>query len=101
MFLLVVDLHAFSKEVESGVDNFTDPCGRAYWWLEMLCMRVPGAAIALVASHVDDMEKKGGYADLAGARLYRGEALWMSEGLVSSFLAESHMQWVVLCKRIP
>ncbi|CAM9984147.1 unnamed protein product [Ectocarpus fasciculatus] len=49
----------------SGVDNFTDPCRRIYWWLEMLHMRVPGAAIALVGSHVDGMEKEGADADLA------------------------------------
>ncbi|CAN0462149.1 unnamed protein product, partial [Scytosiphon promiscuus] len=56
LFLLVVDLRAFSMEVEGGVDNFTDPRGRIYWWLEMLQMRVPGAAVALVGSHVDQME---------------------------------------------
>ncbi|CAN0464325.1 unnamed protein product, partial [Scytosiphon promiscuus] len=59
LFLLVVDLYAFSNEVQSEVNNFTDPHGRIYWWLEMLHMRVPGAAIALVGSHVDDMEKDG------------------------------------------
>ncbi|CAN0014690.1 unnamed protein product [Pylaiella littoralis] len=69
LFLLVVDLYAFSNEVQSGVDNFTDPHGRIYWWLEMLHMRVPGAAIALVGSHVDDMEKDGLDADLAARRL--------------------------------
>lgn len=75
LFLLVVDLHAFSKEVQSGVDNFTDPRGRVYWWLEMLHMRVPGAAIALVGSHVDDMEKEGADVELAGNRLHTGGAL--------------------------
>ncbi|CAN0372780.1 unnamed protein product, partial [Scytosiphon promiscuus] len=65
LFLLVVDLHAFSKEVQRAVDDFTDPRGRIYWWLEMLYMRVPGAAIALVGSHVDDMEKEGLDADSA------------------------------------
>ncbi|CAM9585483.1 unnamed protein product [Scytosiphon promiscuus] len=59
LYLLVVDLRAFSKEMlESGVDNFTDPHGRIYWWLEMLYMRVPGAAIALVGTHVDLMERE-------------------------------------------
>ena len=75
LFLLVVDLHAFSKEVESGVDNYTDPRRRIFWWLEMLHMQVPGAAIALVGSHVDDMEQEGVDVDLAGSRLYTGEAL--------------------------
>ncbi|CAN0164740.1 unnamed protein product [Scytosiphon promiscuus] len=70
LFLLVVDLHAFSKEVQSAVDDFTDPRGRIYWWLEMLYMRVPGAAIALVGSHVDDMEKEGLDADSAGKHLH-------------------------------
>ncbi|CAN0179506.1 unnamed protein product [Scytosiphon promiscuus] len=58
LFLLVVNLRAFFEEMlESGVDNFTDPSGRIYWWLEMLHMRVPGAAIALVGSHVDQMQR--------------------------------------------
>ena len=74
LFLLVVDLHAFSKEVQSGVNNFTDPHGRVYWWLEILHMRVPGAAVALVGSHVDDMERDGLDADEAARRLHAGEA---------------------------
>ncbi|CAM9226238.1 unnamed protein product [Laminaria digitata] len=36
----------------------------------MLHMRVPGAAIALAGSHVDDMEKEGVDADSAGIRLH-------------------------------
>ena len=72
LFLLVVDLRAFFEEVQSGgVDNFTDRRDRIYLWLEMLHIRVPGAAIALVGSHVDQMER----ADVARARplLHAGE----------------------------
>ncbi len=74
LFLLVVDLHAFSQEVRSGVNNYTDPRGRIYWWLEMLQMRVPGAALVLVGSHTDEMES----ADVveAAVLLHKGEALW-------------------------
>eukprot|EP00752_Nemacystus_decipiens_P013381 g11847.t1 len=68
LFLLVVDLRTFYDEVrQSGVDNFNDRHGRIYWWLEMLHMRVPGAALALVGSHVDQMEEED--ADEAGACL--------------------------------
>ena len=72
LFLLVVDLYAFSQEVRSGVENYTDPRGRIYWWLEMLQMRVPGAALALVGSHTDLMES----AEVVrvGALLHTGEA---------------------------
>lgn len=74
LFLLVVDLCIFYDEVrQSGVDNFSDRHGRVYWWLEMLHIRVPGAALALVGSHVDQMEDKD--ADRAGALLYIGESL--------------------------
>ncbi|CAN0432355.1 unnamed protein product, partial [Hapterophycus canaliculatus] len=55
LFLLVVDLRKFSTEIESDADNFTDTGRCVYWWLDMLHMRVPGAAIALVGSHVDQM----------------------------------------------
>ncbi|CAN0244153.1 unnamed protein product [Pylaiella littoralis] len=67
LFLLVVDLHLFSEEMGSDATNFTDTRGRVYWWLEMLHMRVPGAAIALVGSHVDEMKREE--ADRAGADL--------------------------------
>ncbi|CAN0000853.1 unnamed protein product, partial [Ectocarpus sp. 13 AM-2016] len=54
LFLLVVDLRIFYNEVrQSGVYNFNDRHRRIYWWLEMLHMRVPGAALALVGSHAD------------------------------------------------
>lgn len=96
LFLLVVDLYAFSNEVQSGVDNFTDPHGRIYWWLEMLHMRVPGAAIALVGSHVDDMEKDGLDADLAARRLRAGEASRIFLGIVSLFFASSRTIIVAL-----
>lgn len=73
LFLLVVDLRGFFEEVQSGgVDNYTDRRGRIYWWLEMLNMRVPGAAIALVGSHADQMENAD--ADRAGTLLHTGEA---------------------------
>ncbi|CAM9290372.1 unnamed protein product, partial [Hapterophycus canaliculatus] len=55
LFLLVVDLRKFFTELESDADNFTDTGRCVYWWLDMLHMRVPGAAVALVGSHVDQM----------------------------------------------
>ncbi|CAN0171033.1 unnamed protein product [Scytosiphon promiscuus] len=79
LFLLVVDLHAFSKEVQRAVDDFTDPRGRIYWWLEMLYMRVPGAAVALVGSHVDDMKKEGLDADSAGKHLHEVVSRFIEE----------------------
>lgn len=72
LYLLVVDLHQFSKETGGDVTNFVDPHGRVYWWLEMLDMRVPGAAVVLVGSHVDLMKNKD--AERASANLHTGEA---------------------------
>lgn len=52
LFLLVVDLQALYND-EDG-----DPHGRLYRWLEMLHLRVPGAAVALVGTHTDAKEFK-------------------------------------------
>lgn len=93
LFLLVVDLRAFSEEVQSGVDNFTDRRGRIYWWLEMLNMRVPGAAIALVGSHVDQMERAD--ADRAGTLLHTGETSWAVEEHDACLLSLSMTQMLV------
>eukprot|EP00752_Nemacystus_decipiens_P012508 g11078.t2 len=57
LFLLVVNLHEFFEEVRHvGEEKFTDRGRRIYWWLQMLFMRVPGAAIVLVGSHADKMK---------------------------------------------
>ncbi|CAM9909050.1 unnamed protein product [Ectocarpus sp. 12 AP-2014] len=90
LFLLVVDLHAFSKEMGSGVDNFTDPRRRIYWWLEMLHMRVPGAAIALVGSHVDSMEKEGVDAELACTRLHTVVSKFIDDKAENAFKGKSN-----------
>lgn len=56
LFLLVVDLHALILEAESGVQMDGDRQGRVYRWLEMVHLRVPGAAVALVGTHTDVIE---------------------------------------------
>ena len=71
MFLLVVDLFAFTNEFKHGLDNFTDRNDRIYWWLEMLSMRVPGAAVVLVGTHADLL--KSADADQAVTSLNTGE----------------------------
>ncbi|CAM9751787.1 unnamed protein product, partial [Laminaria digitata] len=53
LFLLVVDLHALFVEAPSVVEKYGDPRGRVYRWLEMLHLRVPGAAVVLVGTHTD------------------------------------------------
>lgn len=53
LFLLVVDLQALLLDATSGVGRDGDPHGRVYRWLEMLHLRVPGAAVALVGTHCD------------------------------------------------
>lgn len=55
LFLLVVDLRALFVEATSGAED-GDPNGRVYRWLEMLHIRVPGAAVALVGTHTDAAE---------------------------------------------
>lgn len=57
LFMLVVDPHAFFKEVQNEADNFTDSHKRVLWSLDMLHIRVPGAAIILVWSHADLLER--------------------------------------------
>ena len=56
LFLLVVDLRALFVEAARGVEAGGDPHGRVYRWLEMLHLRVPGAAVALVGTHADAAE---------------------------------------------
>ena len=58
LFLLVVDLQALFLEATGGVRKGGDPHGRVYRWLEMLHLRVPGAAVALVGTHTDAPEFK-------------------------------------------
>ncbi|CAN0383573.1 unnamed protein product, partial [Scytosiphon promiscuus] len=53
LFLLVVDLEALFTEAASEVEKDGDRHGRVYRWLEMLHLRVPGAAVALVGTHTD------------------------------------------------
>lgn len=53
LFLLVVDLHALFLDATGKARNDGDPHGRVYRWLEMLHLRVPGAAVALVGTHCD------------------------------------------------
>ncbi|CAM9435452.1 unnamed protein product, partial [Laminaria digitata] len=59
LFLLVVDLHALFVEAPSVVEEYGDPRGRVCRWLEMLHLRVPGAAVALVGTHTDAADFKG------------------------------------------
>ncbi|CAM9927508.1 unnamed protein product, partial [Laminaria digitata] len=56
LFLLVVDLQALLMEDASGVEEGGDPHGRVHRWLDMLHLRVPGAAVALVGTHCDAAE---------------------------------------------
>lgn len=60
LFLLVVDLQALFLERDSGVNKDGDPHGRVFRWLEVLHLRVPGAAVALVGTHADAEEFKDG-----------------------------------------
>lgn len=56
LFLLVVDLRALFVEAATGIHEGGDPHGRVFRWLEMLHLRVPGAAVALVGTHSDEFE---------------------------------------------
>ncbi|CAN0103048.1 unnamed protein product, partial [Laminaria digitata] len=53
LFLLVVDLQALLREAASEVEEGGDPHGRVHRWLDMLHLRVPRAAVALVGTHCD------------------------------------------------
>lgn len=53
LFLLVVDLDALFLDATGKGRNDGDPYGRVYRWLEMLHLRVPGAAVGLVGTHCD------------------------------------------------
>lgn len=74
LFVLVVDLHEFFEEVRDAEveETFTDRGRRIYWWLEMLAMRVPGAAVVLVGSHADEMQSAA-EVEQAATKLYNGE----------------------------
>lgn len=66
LFLLVVDLSALYRDVTEE-ENTIDPHGRVHRWLEMLQLRVPGAAVALVGTHKDDIPLKSDDAKVAYA----------------------------------
>ena len=89
MFLLVVDLYEFAKDLQHGPDNFTDSNGRIYWWLEMLYMRVPGAAVVLVGSHVDMLASAD--VDQATNHLVYGERFNVVKNRATS------KSWLVSC----
>lgn len=56
LFLLVVDLQALLLESTGVARTGGDPHGRVHRWLEMLHLRVSGAAVALVGTHIDAPE---------------------------------------------
>lgn len=67
LFLLVVDMHALLKDMETGVDLEGDPRGCICRWLEALSLRVPGAAVALVGTHIDAEEFRADHEKLENA----------------------------------
>lgn len=56
LFLLVVDLRTLFVESTNAVEKHGDPNGHVFRWLEMLHLRVPGAAVAVVGTHSDAAE---------------------------------------------
>lgn len=66
LFLLVVDLSALYDDItKEGFHHMQDPCGRIHRWLEMLHLRVPGAAVAVVGTHIDSAPLSGDAAKIA------------------------------------